>query len=87
MSAYFWYLLYVGAVIAFGILLLRRVGRQMPSVDQPEVLDAAWLRNKSAGVLETIIFHLYDRGFVELTTETGTKKLGIKLLGEKRLDE
>ena len=53
MNAYLWYLLYVAAVIAAAVLLVRRTGRRLEAC-QPDVLEVAWLRGQAGGVLEVI---------------------------------
>ena len=80
MNAYLWYLLYVAAVIAAGILLVRRTNRRV-AVGQPDVLEVAWLRGQAGGVLEVLVFDLYCRELVELSAVPGDHKLLLRIKG------
>lgn len=74
MNTYIFYLVYVGAVVAISILLLRRGTGRKCSVD-PDVLEAAFLRGGPGAVVETIIFDLQERNLITLVAERTGKKL------------
>ena len=86
MNAYLWYLLYVAAVIAAAVLLVRRTGRRLEAC-QPDVLEVAWLRGQAGGVLEVIVFDLCRRGLAELTAVPGGHKLLLRIKGQRHLQD
>ena len=86
MSAYLWYLLYVAAVIAAAILLVRRTGRRV-ATGQPNVLEVAWLRGQAGGVLEVLVFDLCYRELAELTAVPGNHKLLLRIKGQRHLED
>ena len=82
MNAYLWYLLYVAAVIAAAILMVRRTGLRVAAV-QPDLLEVAWLRGQAGGVLEVVVFDLYRRELVEVAAAPGVHKLLIRIKGQR----
>ncbi len=82
MNAYLWYLLYVAAVIAAAILMVRRTGRRVAAVP-PDLLEVAWLRDQAGGVLEVVVFGLYCRELVELAAVPGEHKLLLRIKGQR----
>ena len=86
MNAYLWYLLYVAAVIAAAVLLVRRTNRRV-AVGQPDVLEVAWLRGQAGGVLEVLVFDLYCRELVELSAVPGDHKLLLRIKGQRHLQD
>ena len=83
MIPYFVYLLYVGAVIAFCILVLRREGgRKGLAGVRPDAVAVALLRGGLGAVLETVIFRLYVQKKLALTTNGPAKKLQVAVSRE-----
>lgn len=83
MIPYFVYLLYVGAVIGFCILVLRReAGRKGLDGFRPDAEAVALLRGGLGAVLETVIFRLYVQKKIDLTTNGPQKKLQIAISRE-----
>ena len=83
MIPYFVYLLYVGAIIGFCILVLRReAGRTGLERFQPGAEAVALLRGGLGAVLETVIFRLYVQKKIDLTTNGPQKKLQIAISRE-----
>ena len=83
MIPYFVYLLYVGAVIAFCILLLRReAGRKRLEDSPPDPVAVALLRGGLGAVLETVMFRLYVQKKIDLTTNGPAKKLQVVISRE-----
>ncbi len=83
MIPYFVYLLYVGAVIAFCILVLRREGGRKGLVGvRPDAVAVALLRGGLGAVLETVIFRLYVQKKLALTTNSPAKKLQVAVSRE-----
>ena len=80
---YFVYLLYVGAVIGFCILVLRReAGRKGLDGFRPDAEAVALLRGGLGAVLETVIFRLYVQKKIDLTTNGPQKKLQVAISRE-----
>ena len=80
---YFVYLLYVGAVIGFCILVLRReAGRKRLEGFRPDAEAVALLRGGLGAVLETVIFRLYVQKKIDLTTNGPQKKLQVAISRE-----
>ena len=86
MNAYLWYLLYVAAVIAAAILLVRRTARRV-AAGQAGLLEVAWLRGQAGGVLEVVVFDLYCRELVELAAVPGDHKLLLQIKGQRHLQD
>ena len=84
MNAYLWYLLYVAAVIAAAILMVRRTGRRV-AAGQPDVLEVAWLRGQAGGVMEVVVFDLCQRELAELTVIPGSHKLLLRIKEQRHL--
>ncbi|MHC1760388.1 MAG: TIGR04222 domain-containing membrane protein [Negativicutes bacterium] len=84
MYPYVMYLLYVGAVIGFCILLLRRDRRTESVSSIPAVLEIALLRGGLAAVVETLIFDLYVRKMIELKVDGADRKLRAAVILEQR---
>ena len=83
MIPYFVYLLYVGAVIGFCILVLRReAGRKRLEGFRPDAEAVALLRGGLGAVLETVIFRLYVQKKIDLTTNGPQKKLQVAISRE-----
>ena len=83
MIPYFVYLLYVGAVIGFCILVLRReAGRKGLDGFRPDAEAVALLRGGLGAVLETVIFRLYVQKKIDLTTNGPQKKLQVAISRE-----
>ena len=83
MIPYFVYLLYVGAIIGFCILVLRReAGRTGLERFQPGAEAVALLRGGLGAVLETVIFRLYMQKKIDLTTNGPQKKLQVAISRE-----
>ena len=83
MIPYFVYLFYVGAVIAFCILVLRReAGRKRLEGSRPDAVAVALLRDGLGAVLETVIFRLYVQKKIDLTTNGPAKKLQVAISRE-----
>ena len=83
MIPYFLYLFYVGAVIVFCILVLRRETRPSGPVNvQPDPVAVALLRGGLGAVLETVIFRLYVEKKIELATNGPEKMLQIVISRE-----
>ena len=83
MIPYFLYLFYVGAVIVFCILVLRRETRPSGPVNvQPDPVVVALLRGGLGAVLETVIFRLYVEKKIELATNGPEKMLQIVISRE-----
>ena len=83
MIPYFVYLIYVGAVIAFCILVLRReAGRKTPGGARPDAVAVALLRGGLGAVLETVVFRLYVQKKIDLTTNGPAKKLQVAISRE-----
>ena len=83
MIPYFVYLLYVGAVIAFCILVLRReTDRKNLEAFRPDAVTVALLRGGLGAVLETVIFRLYVQKKIDLTTNGPAKKLQVAISRE-----
>ena len=83
MIPYFLYLFYVGAVIVFCILVLRRETRPSGPVNvQPDSVVVALLRGGLGAVLETVIFRLYVEKKIELATNGPEKMLQIVISRE-----
>lgn len=73
MGAYLFYLVYVGAVAAFSVLLLRRQKKRPNRLDLPQVLEIALLRGGLGAVVETVIFDLHLRNLIELKVDSRSK--------------
>jgi hypothetical protein len=83
MIPYFIYLLYVGAVIVFCILVLRReTGRKDLAGVRPDAVAVALLRGGLGAVLETVVFCLYVQKKIDLTTNGPAKKLQVVISKE-----
>jgi uncharacterized protein (TIGR04222 family) len=79
MYPYAMYLLYVGAVIGFCVLLLRRSWRRRIDVSAPEALKVALLRGGAGAVTETLIFELHQKKIIELKADGTGRKLLAKI--------
>jgi uncharacterized protein (TIGR04222 family) len=75
MDAYLFYLVYVGAVAAFSVLLLRRQKKRPNRPEPPQVLEVALLRGGLGAVAETIVFDLHLRNLVELKADKQNMKV------------
>lgn len=84
MYPYGMYLLYVGAVVGFCVLLLRRDRRTENVSSMPAVLELALLRGGEAAVVETLIFDLYVRKIIELKADGADRKLRVVVVLEQR---
>lgn len=75
MDAYLLYLVYVGAVALFGVLLLRRQNKSSNRLEPPQALEIALLRGGLGAVVETVIFDLQLRNLIELTVDSRSKQV------------
>jgi uncharacterized protein (TIGR04222 family) len=75
MNAYLFYLIYVAAVAAFSILLLRREGDPPNRAELPHVLEVALLRGGLGAVVETVVFDLHLRKLIELKVDSRNKQV------------
>ncbi len=75
MNTYFFYLVYVGAVAVFSILLLRREYHRPNRPEPPKVLEVALLRGGLGAVVETVMFDLQARKLIELKVDSRSKRI------------
>lgn len=85
MYPYVMYLLYVAAVIGFCVLLLRREYRQRFVSSTPEPVEAALLRGGLGAVVETVIFQMHEKKYLELKTDGSGRKLFPEISDSRRI--
>lgn len=86
MNAYLLYLLYVGAVVLFSILMLRRESARPNRTEVPKVLEVALLRGGLGAVVETVIFDLQLRNLIETKVDRSSKRVVATISNENLLE-
>jgi uncharacterized protein (TIGR04222 family) len=75
MNSYLFYLVYVVAVAACSVLLLRRQNKSPNRLEPPQELEIALLRGGLGAVVETVIFDLQLRNIIELNVDSRSKQV------------